>query len=337
MNIAINGFGRIGRIVFKAILDKKIKVNLVAINDLSDLKTLAHLLKYDSVYGKYDKRVSHTKDSLVVDGKKFQVLSEKDPKKLPWKNMKVDLVLECTGLFRTKEELSGHLKAGAKKVVISAPAKSEEIKTVVLGVNEEEIHKDDKIISMASCTTNCLAPVSATLKDSVGIEKAIMSTVHSYTSTQNIIDGPHKDLRRARTAAVNIIPTSTGAAKATTKAIPSLVDKFDGMALRVPTPVGSLCDIVFITKKNTTSEEVNNVLEKASRKKKLKGILTTTKDPIVLSDIVGDPSSCIVDLSLTKVVDGNLLKVIAWYDNEWGYGNRLADIVQYFLKKKLIS
>ena len=338
MKIAINGFGRIGRTVFKSLVDKNINADLVAVNDLTDLKTLAHLLKYDSVYGKYDKKVTYTKDSLVVGGKKYKVLAEKDPAQLPWQKMGVDLVLECTGLFRTREDAGKHLEAGAKKVVISAPAKSEDIKTIVLGVNENKIGKNDDIISMASCTTNCLAPVTDVVKRSFGIKKAIMTTVHSYTSTQNIIDGPHpKDLRRARTAAVNTIPTSTGAAKATTKTIPALEDKFDGMAIRVPTAVGSLCDIVFVTNKNTTENKVNQTLKKASKNKSLKGILTTTEDPIVLSDIVGDPASSIVDLSLTKVIDGDLVKVIAWYDNEWGYSNRMADTVDYISRKKLIK
>lgn len=338
MRIAINGFGRIGRTVFKALMDKKIDADLVAINDLTEIKDLAHLLKYDSVYGKYDKKVTYTKDSLVVDGKKIKVLAEKDPAQLPWKKMKVDLVLECTGLFRTKEDAGGHLEAGAKKVVISAPAKSDDIKTIVLGVNEDKITKSDDIISMASCTTNCLAPVTDVIKKNFGIKKAIMTTVHSYTSTQNIIDGPHpKDMRRARAAAVNTIPTTTGAAKATTKTIPSLEDKFDGMAIRVPTPVGSLCDIVFVTSKDTTENKVNQVLKKAAKSKKLKGIMTTTEDPIVLSDIVGDPASSIVDLSLTKVIERDLVKVIAWYDNEWGYSNRMADTVAYISKKKLIK
>lgn len=338
MKIAINGFGRIGRTVFKAILDKKINADLVAINDLTDIGTLVHLLKYDSAYGRYNKKVTHTKDSLVVDGKKIKVLGEKDPSQLPWEKMNVDLVLECTGLFRTREEAEGHLEAGAKKVVISAPAKSEDIKTIVLGVNENKIGKNDDIISMASCTTNCLSPVTEVIKKSFGIEKAIMTTVHSYTSSQNLIDGPHpKDMRRARSAAMNIIPTSTGAAKATTKTIPSLQDKFDGMAIRVPTAVGSLCDIVFVTSKNVTENKVNQALKRASKTKGLKGILTATEEPIVLSDIVGDPASSIVDLSLTKVIDGNLVKVIAWYDNEWGYSNRMADTVEYISRKKLIK
>lgn len=336
MNIAINGFGRIGRTVFKAILDKKIKVNSIVINDLTDIKTLAHLLKYDSAYGRYNRKVTTIKNALVVDGKKYQVLAHRDPIQLPWKELGVDLVLECTGLFTTGEGAGKHLEAGARKVVISAPAKSDDIKTIVLGVNDKKITKKDKIISLASCTTNCLAPVTEVIKNNFGIKKAIMTTIHSYTSTQNIIDGPHKDLRRGRTAGVNIIPTSTGAAKATTKAIPDLKDKFDGMAIRVPTPVGSLCDIVFITNKKTSEEKINQALEKASKSKTLQGILTVTKDPIVLSDIVGDPASSIVDLSLTKVIDGDLVKIISWYDNEWGYSNRMADVCDIFIKRKLI-
>ncbi len=333
MKIAINGFGRIGRTVFKAVLDKDIKADLVAINDLSDMETLAYLLKYDSAYGRYNKKVTYTKDSLVVDGKKYKVLSEKDPSELPWGKMGVDLVLECTGLFRTGQEAGKHLEAGADKVIISAPAKSDDIRTVVLGVNENQITKNDDIISMASCTTNCLAPVTDVIKKKFGIKKAIMTTVHSYTSTQNIIDGPHKDARRGRTAGVNIIPTSTGAAQATTKILPSLEGKFDGMAIRVPTPVGSLCDIVFVTEKKVTEKKVNQALKRASGSGRLKGVMKATEDPIVLADIVGDPASSIVDLSLTKVMDGDLVKIISWYDNEWGYSNRMADMVEYIQKR----
>ena len=337
MRIAINGFGRIGRTVFKAILDKNIKADLVAVNDLTDIKTLAHLLKYDSVYGRYAKKITTTKDSLVVDGKKIKVLAEKDPAQLPWKKMKVDLVLECTGLFRTRDKASGHLEAGAKKVVISAPAKSEDIKTIVLGVNENKIAKKDDIISMASCTTNCLAPVTDVVKKNFGIKKAIMTTIHSYTSSQNIVDGPHpKDMRRARAAAVNLVPTSTGAAQATTDPIPSLKGYFDGMAVRVPTPVGSMCDITYIMKKNVTEKTVNNAFKRAAAKKELKGILEVSEEPYVSSDIIGKSASAVVDLPLTKVIDKDLVKVIAWYDNEWGYSCRVSDMVKYIRKNKLI-
>ncbi len=337
MNIAINGFGRIGRNVFKAILAKNSNIKIKAINDLASPAILAELLKRDSAYGIYAKDVKATKDSLIVDGKKYKVLAEKDPANLPWKDLNVDIVFECTGIFRTKEKASAHLEAGAKKVLISAPAKGDaKVKTIVLGVNEKDIKKTDKILSMASCTTNCLAPVTKVMKDNFGVKKAIMTTIHAYTADQRIVDGPHKDLRRARAAAVNIVPTTTGAAIATTKTIPSLKNKFDGMAVRVPVPVGSLVDVVFITNKKVTPELINKAFKKASRGAGLKGILAVNEDPIVSSDIVGNPSSAIVDLPLTKVIDKNLVKVIAWYDNEWGYSNRMADLAEYIQKKKLI-
>ncbi|MFH1427370.1 MAG: type I glyceraldehyde-3-phosphate dehydrogenase [Patescibacteria group bacterium] len=336
MNIAINGFGRIGRATFKALIDKKIKANIVAINDLTDTKTLAHLLKYDSVYGKYNKNVQATSDSLIVAGKKYKVLAEKEPAKLPWRELEVDLVLECTGRFRTKEEVNGHIKAGAKKVIISTPAKSENIKTIVPSVNEDAIKKSDKILSMASCTTNCLSPVTDIIRQNFGIKKAIMSTVHAYTADQNLVDGPHKDLRRARSAAINIIPTTTGAAIATTKTIPSLKGKFDGMAIRVPVPVGSLCDAVYIINKKADEKKINNVLKKAARSAKYKNIVSVTEEPIVSTDIIGNSASAIIDLSLTKVIGGDLVKVISWYDNEWGYSCRLAELSEYIGKKRLI-
>jgi len=346
MNIAINGFGRIGRAIFKALINRKSKINIVAINDLTDTKTLAHLLKYDSCYGKYGKygkSVNYTADprrggagSLVVGGRKYKVLAERDPSQLPWHEMKVDLVLECTGIFRTREQASMHLKAGAKKVIISAPAKSENIKTIVPGVNEDKIKKSDKVISMASCTTNCLAPVTEIIRQNFGIKKAIMTTVHSYTADQNIVDGPHKDLRRARAAAVNIVPTTTGAAVATTKTVPSLKGKFDGMAIRVPTPVGSICDIVYITNKRVDKKKINQVFQKAARSARYRGIVEATDEPIVSSDIIGNPASAIVDLALTKVIEGNLVKVVAWYDNEWGYSNRMVDLAEYMARKKLV-
>ncbi|MEI8361312.1 MAG: type I glyceraldehyde-3-phosphate dehydrogenase [bacterium] len=333
-NVAINGFGRIGRATFKALIEKK-GIKVVAINDLTDTETLAHLFKYDSCYGTYPGKVSHTKDCIVVDGIKYQVYAEKDPKNLPWKTLKVDVVVESTGRFVKADDAGLHIEAGAKKVVISAPGKGD-IKTVVLGVNEEKLLKSDKVFSMASCTTNCLAPVTAVIEREFGILKAIMSTVHSYTADQNLIDSPHRDLRRARAAGLNIIPTTTGAAIAVTETIPKLKGKFDGMAMRVPTPTGSLCDVTFVTKKKVTAEQVNAAIVKATKEAKLKGILTATKEPIVLADIVGNPASSIVDLELTKVVDGDLLKIVAWYDNEWGYSNRLADICEFVAKKKLL-
>lgn len=337
MNVAINGFGRIGRAVFKSILSQKRKIKVVAINDLGDIPTLAHLLKYDSCYGIYDKKVSARKDCLVVGGKKYKILAEKNPKHLPWKGMDIDVVLECTGRFRTKQEAGQHIKAGAKKVIISAPAKGDTyIKTVVLGVNEDKIMKKDQVISNASCTTNCLAPVTDVVRRGFGIKKAVMTTIHSYTADQRIVDGPHKDLRRARAAALNIVPTTTGAAIAATKTIPGLKGKFDGMAVRVPTPVASLCDIVFMTTRKTTEKRVNLAFKKAARSASLKGILGTTDEPVVSSDVIQNPLSCIVDLACTKVVQDDMLKVIAWYDNEWGYSCRLVDLCEYILKKRLL-
>jgi len=335
MNIAINGFGRIGRAALKSILDKN-WLKIVAINDLTDTNTLAHLIKYDSCYGKFKKSVNCTKDSLIIDNIKYKVYAEKEPLKLPWKELGVDIVIESTGKFTKKEDAELHIKAGVKKVIISAPAKSDDIKTFVLGVNEEKLGKNDKIISMASCTTNCLAPITEVIRKNFGIKKAIMSTVHSYTADQNLVDGPHKDLRRARAAALNIIPTSTGAAKAVTKTIPSLSGKFDGLALRVPTPVGSLCDITFITNKKVDEKSINNALIKASKQANLKNIIEVSNEPLVSIDIVGNPHSTIVDLSLTKIIEGDLVKIIAWYDNEWGYSCRLADLCEYINKRKLL-
>jgi len=336
MNIAINGFGRIGRAVLKSIIENKIKVNVVAINDLTDTKTLAHLLQYDSVYGRYGKEVSYTKDALVIAGKKYPVFAQRDPAQLPWSEKKVEIVLECTGLFRTKETASAHLKAGAKKVIISAPAKDDKVKTFVMGVNENKLKKTDNIISNASCTTNCLAPVTDIIRKNFGIKNALMTTIHSYTADQNIVDGPHKDLRRARAAAINIVPTTTGAAIATTKVIPQLKGKFDGMAVRVPTPVGSLCDITFLTNKKVTVDSVNKIFKKASRQAEYRDIIEVDENYLVSSDIVGNPTSAIVDTECTKVSGDNLLKLIVWYDNEWGYSNRMIDLMEYIIKKKLV-
>ena len=338
MNIAINGFGRIGRSAFKAILDKNHPENrIVALNDLTDTKTLAHLLKYDSAYGNYAKNVSHTDKGIVVDGVEYPVFAIKDPKTLPWKDLQVDLVIESTGIFTSVEKAGWHLEAGAKKVVLTAPAKGEgEMKTIVLGVNEEELKAEDKIFSMASCTTNCLAPMTAVIEKEFGIEKALMTTTHSYTADQVLVDGPHKDLRRARAAAANIIPTTTGAALATALTIPSLEGKFDGLSLRVPTIVVSICDTVYVLKKKVDAETVNKAIIVASQTERLKGILTYTDEPLVSTDFIGNPHSSIVDLSLTKVVEGDLVKVISWYDNEWGYSNRLADVAEYIRKNNLV-
>ena len=331
-NIAINGFGRIGRNVFKAGFGKP-GFNVVAVNDLTDTATLAHLLKHDTSYHAYDKTVRSGKNHLIVSGKKIDVLSERDPSALPWKGMKVDIVLECTGRFTNEEGASQHLKAGAKRVIISAPSKGGNVPTHVLGVNEKGAGKKSKIINNASCTTNCIAPVAAIMGNTFGVKKAIMTTIHGYTADQNLQDGPHHDLRRARAAAMNIIPTTTGAAIATAETIPSLKGLFDGLSIRVPVPVVSLSDITFLLKKRVTVEEVNEVLKKAAKHPFYKGIVTVTNEPLVSSDFVGNPASAIVDLSLTRVVDGDLVKVVAWYDNEWGYSMRLAEMALHVAKE----
>lgn len=326
INIAINGFGRIGRHVFKIALENK-NTQVVAINDLTDTATLAHLLKYDTAYPEYNKKVSFDEKNIIVNGKKYPVLAEKDPSLLPWKKMKVDMVLECTGRFRDKETAGLHIKAGAKKVIISAPAKGSDVPTYVRGINCGLVGKEKaKVINNASCTTNCIAPVMAVLDETFGIEKALMSTVHGYTSDQNLQDGPHKDLRRARAAAENIIPTSTGAAKAVGEVKTNLQGIFDGVAFRVPVPTCSLSDITVVLKKNVTKEEINKALVKASKTPRFKNILFTTEEPLVSSDYIGNTYSSIVDLPLTNVVGGNLVKVVAWYDNETGYANRLVEL-----------
>jgi glyceraldehyde 3-phosphate dehydrogenase len=334
VRVAINGFGRIGRSTFKALLANS-QVEVVAINDLTDNLTLAHLLQYDSCYGRYEKKVSADEQHIMVDGLTYLSLSEKDPAQLPWAALGVEVVIESTGRFTTAEEAMAHIKAGAKKVIISAPAKDEITKNIVLSVNESDLLATDQIISMASCTTNCLAPLTKVISDKIGIVKAIMSTVHAYTSDQNLIDGPHKDLRRARSAAMSIIPTTTGAAVAVTKAIPELSGCFDGTAFRVPTPVVSLCDVVFVTKRAVTVAEVNQLFIDAASQDKF-GALTTTTEPLVSIDFTGNPASSIVDLSLTKVVGGDLVKVVAWYDNEWGYSQRLADLCSYIAENNLL-
>jgi glyceraldehyde 3-phosphate dehydrogenase len=334
INVAINGFGRIGRAAFKIILDNYPELKVVAINDLADNKTLALLLQRDSCYGRYHREVSGDDKGLLVDNRRYAVFSEKDPALLPWQKLKVDVVLECTGRFTNKVDAGLHLKAGAKKVIISAPAKKGGVKTIVLGVNENKLTKSDHIISNASCTTNCLTPVMSVLKEKFGVKKAIMTTIHSYTADQNLVDGPHKDPRRARAAAVNIVPTTTGAAIAVAEAIPSLSGKFDGLAVRVPTPVASLCDIVFVSSKKVSPELINAAFVKAA-KSKLKGILLASSDDLVSSDIIGDAHSAIVDLKNTKVVADDLVKVVAWYDNEWAYACRLVDLA--FLLKKFIK
>jgi glyceraldehyde 3-phosphate dehydrogenase len=334
MRIAINGFGRIGRNFFRATLkDKNFqkKFKIVAINDLTNPKTLAHLLKYDSVHGILRNKIETKKDSLIIDGKSIKITSEKNPQKLPWRKMKVDIVLESTGVFRDKNGASQHLKAGAKKVIISAPPKGDQyIKQIVLGVNEKNYKKEDKIISMASCTTNCLAPMVKVLNDNFSIETGFMTTVHAYTTTQRILDLPHKDLRRARACAVSIIPTTTGAAKAIGEVIPEMKGKLDGMAMRVPIPDGSITDLVVNINKKVTVEQINSKFKKYS-KGKLKGILEYSEEPLVSADIIGNPASCIFDAQSTRVI-GKQVKVLGWYDNEWGYSNRLKDLMKFLAK-----
>ena len=323
INIAINGFGRIGRHVLKAAWENE-HINIVGINDLTDNATLAHLLKYDTAYGAFGEGVSADEDHLIVGGRKIRSTSERDPAALPWKELNVHIVLECTGVFRTKEKAGAHLTAGAQKVIISAPSKGDGVEGFVRGVNCETYAGQD-IIDTASCTTNCTAPVMAVLDRVFGVEKGLMSTVHSYTADQNLQDGPHRDLRRARAAAQNIVPTSTGAAIAVTRAIPSLEGKFDGIALRVPTITVSLTDFCVVLKRDVTVEEVNAALKEAAAGP-MRGILEVTDEPLVSSDYIGNSASSIVDLGLTHVVGGNLVKVIAWYDNEWGYANRLVEM-----------
>ena len=331
VKIAINGFGRIGRNAFKIAFHRD-DLEIVAVNDLTDTATLAHLLKHDSTYGAYSRKVEFDDENIIVDGKPIRVFSEKDPANLPWGDLGVDVVIESTGLFTDPEKAKAHLDAGAKRVVISAPAKGEGAKTVVLGVNEDTITKDDYIISNASCTTNCIAPVMKVLEDNLGIAKAMMTTVHSYTASQRILDAPAKDLREARSAAENIVPTSTGASKAAALTTPSLKGKFNGLSVRVPTPVVSLSDITALTKRPTTKEEINELFKKAAREPYYEGILDVTEEELVSIDFRGNSHSCIVDLKLTDVVDGDLIKVVAWYDNEWGYSNRLVELTADFGK-----
>ncbi len=326
VRVAINGFGRIGRMVFKAGLEDK-KIEFIAVNDLTDTKTLAHLLKYDSVHKKFDGTIKAEKDSLIINGKKILVFAERDPEKLPWKKLKIDVVVESTGFFTDKQSASKHIKAGAKKVLISAPAKGEEkVNTVVKGANDK-MCIGQTVVSNASCTTNSLVPVVQVLQKEFGIESGLLTTVHSYTADQNLVDGPHKDLRRARAAALNMVPTSTGAAVSVTEVFPELKGKMDGIAIRVPTPDGSISDFTCILKKKATKEQINAVMKKASQSY-LKGILEYSEEPLVSTDIVGNPHSAIFDASLTKVIDGKLAKVFAWYDNEWGYSKRMIDVIK---------
>ncbi len=332
VKVGINGFGRIGRLIFRAALSlNKKEIEFVAVNDITDAATLAHLLKYDSNFGILPNSVKAQGDSILVDGKEIKVLSEKDPGKLPWKDLGAEIVVESTGLFRDPEKAGLHLKGGAKKVIISAPAKGK-VKTVVLGVNEESYDpKQDNILSNASCTTNCIAPVVKIIKDKFGVKKGLMTTIHSYTNDQKILDLPHKDLRRARAAALNMIPTTTGAAKAVGLVIPELKGKLDGLAIRVPTPTVSIVDVVMQTEKETDKEQVNNAFKEQAQGR-LRGILAVSEEPLVSIDYKGNSASSIVDLEQTFVI-GDMVKVLSWYDNEWGYSCRIVDVIEYIAKK----
>jgi glyceraldehyde 3-phosphate dehydrogenase len=332
VKVGINGFGRIGRNFLRAVRDTGADVDFVGVNDITDAKTLAHLLKYDSVLGRLDAEVAVSENGLSVDGDELRVFAERDPAQLPWKEVGAEIVIESTGLFTDREKAAAHLEAGAQKVIISAPAKGEDI-TIVMGVNDDVYDATTHhVISNASCTTNCVVPLAKVLEDSFGIDRALMTTVHAYTNDQNLLDLPHKDLRRARAAAINIVPASTGAAKATSLALPQLKGKMDGIAMRVPVPDGSITDLVAIVNRDVTVEEVNDAYRAASETGPLKGKLVYTEDPIVSSDIVGSPASCTFD-SLSTMAMGNMVKVMGWYDNEWGYSNRLVDLVNLVASK----
>jgi glyceraldehyde 3-phosphate dehydrogenase len=326
IKVGINGFGRIGRMVARIISQTK-GIELVHINDLTPPQTLAHLFANDSVHGSFQGKVSSTDNSITIDKRKISVSKERNIEDLPWKDKKVDIVIEATGVFRKSSDITKHIESGAKKVLLTVPAKDELDATIVIGVNDKSLKKGDKLVSNASCTTNCLTPMMQVLIKEFGVKKSIMTTVHSYTADQNLVDAPHSDLRRSRAAALNIIPTTTGAAIATGKVLPELNKKIDGMALRVPTPSGSLTDLTAVLKKKVTKEEVNEAFKKAS-KTYLKGVLEYSTDPLVSSDIVGNPHSCIIDSLSTMVVDKDLVKIIGWYDNEWGYSNRVVDLIK---------
>jgi glyceraldehyde 3-phosphate dehydrogenase len=332
VKVGINGFGRIGRNFLRAVRDTGADVDFVGVNDITDAKTLAHLLKYDSVLGRLDAEVAVSDTGLSIDGDELRVFAERDPAQLPWKEVGAEIVIESTGLFTDREKAAAHLEAGAQKVIISAPAKGEDI-TIVMGVNDDVYDPTTHhVISNASCTTNCVVPLAKVLEDSFGIDRALMTTVHAYTNDQNLLDLPHKDLRRARAAAINIVPASTGAAKATSLALPQLKGKMDGIAMRVPVPDGSITDLVAIVNRDVTVEEVNDAYRAASETDRLRGKLVYTEDPIVSSDIVGSPASCTFD-SLSTMAMGNMVKVMGWYDNEWGYSNRLVDLVNQVASK----
>ena len=326
IKVGINGFGRIGRNFFRAARAQGVDFDFVAVNDITDSATLAHLLKYDSVLGNLDADIAATDEGITVDGDEFQVLAERDPGNLPWKELGVEIVVESTGLFTKREDAEKHLSAGAQKVIISAPAKGEDI-TVVLGVNADDYDPaSHHVISNASCTTNCVVPMASVLDEAFGIDRALMTTCHAYTNDQNLLDLPHKDLRRARAAAINIVPASTGAAKATSLAIPKLKGKMDGMAFRVPVPDGSVTDLVCILESEPSVDDVNAAFREAAESR-LQGVLKYTEDPLVSSDVVGDPHSCVFD-ALSTMAIGNMVKAVGWYDNEWGYSNRLVELTE---------
>ena len=326
IKLAINGFGRIGRAAFKIAMESE-EIKLVAINDLADINNLIYLLRYDSVYGRYGRDIELNGEEIRVDDEVVRVLRESEPGKLPWEGMEVDVVIESTGVFTLEEDARGHIEAGAKHVVVSAPTKSNGMPTVVSGVNDEDL-KGEEIISNASCTTNCAAPVMAIMDGLFGVKKALLTTIHAYTASQELVDGPNrKDPRRGRAAAVNMVPTSTGAAVAATKALPQLKGKFDGIAIRIPVPTVSIGDFTFVSKKKVTVENINKAFIEASTNPLYQELLSVTDEPVVSSDFIGDPHSAIIDLNMTRVVDGDLVKVMAWYDNEWGYSNRLVEQV----------
>lgn len=324
--IAINGFGRIGRNAFKMAYERG-DIEIVALNDLTDNATLAYLLQHDSNYGAYQHQVDSDEDHVMVDGTRIRTYAERDPSALPWGDLGVDVVIESTGRFTKPEDAQMHITAGAKRVVISAPAKGDGADTIVLGVNESDIQNSGHIVSNASCTTNCITPVAGLMVQHFGVEKAMMTTIHSYTADQSLQDGPHRDLRRARSAAENIVPTTTGATIAAQQALPELKGVFDGLSIRVPTPVGSLSDFMFVLQRETTVEEVNQVMTDAAQSEAFQGLLDVTEEPLVSRDMIGNSHSAIVDLGLTQVCGGNLVKIVAWYDNEWGYSNRLVELV----------
>ena len=330
IKVGINGFGRIGRNVYRVIAERE-GIDVLAINDLTDARTLSTLLKYDSVHGRFKGDIEAKDDVLIVKGKEIRLTKEKDPASLPWKELGVEVVIESTGIFTKKADCEKHLEAGAKKVILSAPAKDQLDATIVMGINENDLKPEHKIVSNASCTTNCLGPLAKVINDNFGIEKGLMTTIHAYTNDQKVADLMHSDLRRARAAAINIIPTTTGAAKAIGEVIPELKGKLDGMAMRVPVANGSVTDLVASVKKNVSIEEINNVI-KAASENKLKGILEYCKDPIVSSDIIDNAHSCIFDSLSTYVIGDNLIKVIGWYDNEWGYSNRMVDLIELIVK-----